>query len=334
MTFSSNRKAAIKKLKKLVLNPKIEISDFRDNIEKEFSTPILPNRVTCTERTCGEIKCDILVPEIYSTKRLILYIHGGSFVGGSRASWRGFCASLANITSSKTAVPEFRLAPSHAFPAAVEDIQSCFRTLYTEEQIALSLEISTENKIAEPEIILAADGSGAILALALLENLREKYRKSVKQVILFSPWLNLSLNSPTLQSKKNSDEVLNADEIRRSSELYTYASNFENPFVSPMLISDEALKDFPPFFIQMGEKEMLLGDAQAFQKKLQANGIECKLDVWKNMMFMFQMADEELPEAHLAMERIGKLITTQKTTKEDFFADYSTPVRSSLATEA
>ena len=334
MMFSSSRKSAIKKLKKLVLNSKIEISDFRDNMEKEFETPILPNRVTCNERSCGDIKCDILVPEIYSTRRLILYIHGGSFVGGSRSSWRGFCASLANITSSKIALPEFRLAPSHAFPAAIEDIQSCFRTLYTEEQISLSLEISDGKNNAEPEIILAADGSGAILALALLENLREKYRKSVRQVILFSPWLNLSLNSQVLQSKKNSDEVLTAEGIRRSSELYTYASNFENPFVSPAFITDESLKDFPPFFIQMGEKEMLLPDAREFQKKLQANGIECTLDVWKDMMFMFQMADEELPEAHLAIERVGKLITTQKTTKEDFFANYTTPVRSSLTTEA
>ncbi len=332
--FSKERKQAVKKLKSLVLNPKTEISVFRDNIEKNFYTPILPNRVTFSEHDCGKVKCDLLLPEVYSTKRLIIYIHGGCFVGGSRSSWRGFCASLANITSSRIAIPEYRLAPSHAFPAAIEDIQSCFRTLYTEEQISLSLESSADGKPLEPEIIIAADGSGAIPALAFLENLRERYRKSIKQVILFSPWLNLAPSAAIYKTKKACDEVLSAECIKRCSSLYTYASNFENPFVSPQYITEEVLKDFPPVFIQMGEKEILLPDAQAFQKKLTANGIECTLDVWKDMMFMFQMADEQLPESHQAIEKIGKLITTQKTTREDFFANYSTPVRSSLATEA
>ena len=84
----------------------------------------------------------------------------------------------------------------------------------------------------------------------------------------------------------------------------------------------------------MGEKEILLPDAQAYQAKLKNLGIECTIDIWKDMMFMFQMADEELPEAHLAIEKIGKLITARKTTAEDFFADYSTPVRSSIYTES
>ncbi len=174
-----------------------------------------------------------------------------------------------------------------------------------------------------PEIIIAADGSGATQALALLFNLKERYRQGIKHIILFSPWLNLSPKSPLLQDKKTSDELLSADSICRSSDIYTYSSNLENPFISPLFITEEPLKNFPPVYIQMGEKE-----------KLEANGVTCTLDVWKNMMFMFQMADEYLEEAHLALEKIGKLATARKTVPEDFYANYSAPLRTSLSTEA
>lgn len=333
MYSSNDRKAALKKLKTLIFTSKSETESFRKKIESTFSSPILPNGVVASSKMYGPIECDVLTPEVYSSRRLILYIHGGCFVGGSRSSWRGFCASLANICSSRVIVPEFRLAPAHAFPAAIEDIQACFKILYIEEQIALSLdEKSPQDQI--PEIIIAADGSGATQALALLFNLKERYRQGIKHIILFSPWLNLSPKSPLLQDKKTSDELLSADSICRSSDIYTYSSNLENLFISPLFITEEPLKNFPPVYIQMGEKEMLLPDAQKFKEKLEANGVTCTLDVWKNMMFMFQMADEYLEEAHLALEKIGKLATARKTVPEDFYANYSAPLRTSLSTEA
>lgn len=324
MFSPNNRKAAVKKLKTLVFTSKSETGAFRKKIETTFSNPILPNGVISNSRAYGNIECDILTPEVYSSRRIILYIHGGCFVGGSRSSWQGFCASLANACSSRVVIPEFRLAPAHAFPAAIEDIQSCFKTLYIEEQIALSLsESDAENQI--PEIIVAADGSGATQALAFLFNLRERYKKSIKQVILFSPWLNLAASSPVIQDKKSSDEILSSDCLRRSSDVYTYSSNLENPFVSPIFVTDEVLKDFPPVYIQIGEKEILLNDAKNFKQKLEQNGVSCTLDIWKDMMFMFQMADEHLEEAHIAIEKIGKLITARKSVPEDFYADYKAP---------
>lgn len=332
MRSLNNRKAAIKKLKTLAFTNKSETDSFRKKIETTFATPILPNRVTCSNREFGGVMCDILTPEVYSSKRVILYIHGGSFVGGSRASWRGFCASLANACSSRVIVPEFRLAPAYPFPSAIEDIQSCFRTLYTEEEIAISLD-SNNSEDAKPNIIIAADGSGATQALAFLFNLRERYRQSIKHVILLSPWLNLSPNSPMQLEKKAADEVLCGDCFKRSGDIYTYSSNLENPFVTPINVTEIPLKDFPPVFIQIGEKEMLLPDAKAFQAKLQQNGVECTLDIWKDMMFMFQMADEYLQESHLALEKIGKLITARKSDPEDFFADYSTPVKPATRSE-
>lgn len=315
MTIENNRRSAIKKLKLLTFNSKTTVDSYREKLEEEFKTMFLPNKVECTEYKYGNIKCDVLAPEIYSSNRILIYIHGGCFVGGSRASYRNFCASIASKTFSRVVIPEYRLAPAYPCPAAIEDIQNVFRAVYTEEQVTCSLNSTPEHTL-EPEIIIAADGSAASLACSLLFNLKDKYRAGIKNVILFSPWLDLSPSSRIFSAKKSSDEVMSADVLKRSCTEYTFSINTTSPTVSPLLATDEQLVNFPPVFIQMGQKEILLEDAKAFAERLTNAGNTCILDAWPKMMYMFQMADEYLHESHLALDKIGKFITDQNETSE------------------
>lgn len=307
MNKNDDKKSAIKKLRSLAFSTKQEVETFRHTIDEKFSCAILPNHVECNEQKFAEIPCDTLVPEVYSLNKIMIYVHGGCFVGGSKKAWRPFCASLAAATSCRIVVPEFRLAPENIHPAALEDLQNVFRAVFTEEQIACSLNSEGEYR-ALPEIIIAADGSGASQAMALILSLRERYRNCIKQVILFSPWLNLSADSQIIKNKKSHDEILTGDCLRRSSEIYTNGENLESPLVSPMFIPAESLKNFPPVFIQIGSREILLEDAKEFQKIISDAGGICELDVWNDMIFMFQMADEFFAESHLAVERVGQLI--------------------------
>ena len=112
MEIRLDKKAAVKKIKSLVLSSKGDIEPFRVKLEKNFKTDFLPNRVERTEKSYFGVKCDILSPEVFASNRVVIYIHGGSFVGGSRESWRGFCSNFAHAVSSRVVVPEFRLAPS------------------------------------------------------------------------------------------------------------------------------------------------------------------------------------------------------------------------------
>lgn len=334
MNKADDRKSAIKKLKTLVYSSKQQVEDFRKNVDKKFIKAILPNHVECSEQEYANIQCDVLAPEIYSLHRIMIYIHGGSFVGGSRQAWRGFCASLAAATSCRIVVPDFRLAPAYAFPAAVEDLQAVFRNVFTEEQVACSLD-SVDGKTQEsPEVIIAADGSGASQAMALILSLRERYRSCIKQVILFSPWLSLSPNSSIIKNKKIRDEIISGEALRKSGDIYTYSGNLENPMVSPIFISEETLQKLPPIFIQMGEKEVLLEDAKTFQKLMTRAGSVCQLDVWPDMMFMFQMADEFLAESHLAIEKVGKLITFKREAADEQTLTRSPVLENSITVEA
>lgn len=334
MAVVNDRKGAVKKLKCLAYTSKSETTAFREKIEKTFYTPILPNGVECSEVTYGGIPCDVLSPEIYASNRVVLYVHGGSFVGGSRASYRCFCSSLASKSCARVVIPEFRLAPAYPYPSALEDIQSVFRALYTEEQVTSSLGNEKNSPAASPEFIVAADGSGASIVLALLFNLRERYRQCISNVILFSPWLNLSSSSSILSAKKLSDDIISSDVLRKSSSVYTYEANTESPLVSPILATDEQLLNFPPVFIQMGDTEILKDDALAFAERLRSLGNVVDVDLWPDMMFMFQMADDLIPESHLAMDKIGKILTGNRSGKDTVKVENKPRLEQSIHSEA
>lgn len=334
MAIQNDRKGAIKKLKLLAYSGKTSVESFRSNLDENFKTVFNPNGVECSSYKYGNILCDILAPEIYSSNRVMLYVHGGSFVGGSREAYRSFCSSLATKCYCRVVVPEYRLAPQYPYPAANEDIQSVFKALFTEEQISCSLNVGKFEKPKLPEIIIAADGSAASIACSLVLNLREKYRSCVKHMILFSPWLNLSSDSKLISGKKVKDEILSSEILRKSSLVYTYDSNTSNPFVSPIMAEDQFLENFPPVVIQMGEKEILLDDAKKFRDRLEAAGNDCTLDVWPDMMFMFQMADEYLHESHLALDRIGKIVTEDFAGAEAVKIENMPKLENSLKAEA
>lgn len=334
MAMNNDRKGAIKKLKLLTYNSKSNVEVFRKKLDEAFSVAILPNGVERTEHNYGGIKCDVLSPEIYSSNRVMIYIHGGCFAGGSPAAYENFCSSLATKCFCRVIIPEFRLAPEHPYPAAIEDIQSVFRAVFTEEQINSSLNTEKGEKIVLPEIIIAADGSGASILCALIFNLRDRYRACIKQILLFSPWLNVSQNSKLLTQRKVSDEVMTGDVLRRGSSDYTFSQNTAIPFVSPLLAEDEQLRHFPPVFIQMGEKEILLDDAKAFRTRLFALGNKCELDVWDDMMFMFQMTDEFLYESHLALDKVGKVVTADLSVREAIQIENKPKLEHSLFVDA
>ena len=289
--------------------PKLEPESFKTRLEHLLFSPYLPAHVDCREKAFGGVTCDVLSPEVTASNRILLYVHGGGFVAGSRLSWRNFCASVAAESSTRLILPEYRLAPQFPYPAALEDIQIVFREIH--EKI---LRTGSE----EPQIILAADGSGASLALALAQTLMEELRQKIKSVILLSPWLDMNPQSKFLAHKKTGDGVLTPEAIFRCGKHYTSEDNLGKPLISPLYVENYNLRQFPPVYIQCGGEEVTLDGLRSFQKKLAENGVPCTLDVWPDMMFMFQMAHEHLPQAHLAIQRIGSYIQNlNKTTDQE-----------------
>ncbi|MDR1785340.1 MAG: alpha/beta hydrolase [Spirochaetaceae bacterium] len=301
-TFRPDRKKAVKKLQTLAFGPKDSPAEFREKLKKALYTPFIPNRVACKTRTSGGIAYDELVPQVFIEGRVIFYIHGGAFVAGTYECWRPFTACLANACSARLFIPNYRPAPSYAFPSALEDIQNVFAEIHAAETVSAAV------GGAPFELIIAADGSGASPALALIHSMKERIRREIRQILLFSPWLDLSPEALVFAKKKNADEVLSAEGMRASAELYTYSANMHNPLVSPLCSPPEEYRGFPPVYIQLGEREIILPDVQRFCAVLEAQSVPCTLDAAPDMMHMFQMADEFLEESSLAVERAGRAV--------------------------
>lgn len=333
MGVTSDRKAAVKRLRLLTFSAKSSVDSFRKKIDEAFSRAILPNRVERSERDYGGTLCDVLSPEIYSSSKITLYVHGGSFVGGSRASCREFCARLAHKSCSRVVVPELPLAPESQFPAAIESAQAVFRAMFTEEQVALSLD-AHGGRPAMPEVAVCAAGSGASIALALLCSLRDRYKSCVSRVALLSPWLDVSPDSILFQPKKISDEAIDSFSMRRAAEAYASAGSLSNPLVSPLKMTDEQLSSFPPVYIQMGGKEILLDDAKKFAARLRALRCECVLDVWPDMPHLFALSDDLLWETHLAIEKIGEVICGRNEKPKERIFNGVIPLESAVNSEA
>ncbi len=286
-------KLALKKLKTLVATPLVDIEKFRNDIEKTFACPILPNRVELKHEIINSIECEVLSPEVSSTSQVLVYVHGGSFIGGSPSAWRGFCASIAHAACAKVIVPKYKLAPQHPYPSGFDDIKEIIKKLYSESK----------------NIILLADGSGASIALGVILKIKGAFRKKIKGIVLFSPWLNISEElEHSTEIKPLKDKILSEASLRWCAELYTYSENFKSPFVSPVFADQETLENFPPLYIQLAKGELIEADVAYFQGRLRKFGIPCDVEIWKDMMHMFQRADEYLEEAHLAIEKVGKFI--------------------------
>lgn len=294
MEIRNDRRAAVKKIKTTIFTSKSDVDSFREKIEKTFYAEFTPNRVERISEKIGGIDCDILIPEVHASDRILLYVHGGSFVGGSRESWKSFCSLVANSTSSKVIVPEFRLAPEYRYPAATDDIAAVFR------------------KIDAEEIIVAGDGSGANIAFSFILGLKENERQKISKFIMFSPWLDVSDDAEYDLPRKLKDSVLSLDDIRYASSQYAKSVDLASYFVSPLKAEKECYSSFPEVYVQAGEKEFLVCQIKALEEKLDNMGIENTVDFVPKMMHMFQMADEYLKEAHSAFERIGKFVNRRE----------------------
>ena len=196
MEIKQDRKAALKKIKTLSYSQKVDTESFRKKIEETFSTDYIPGKVEITEKEFGGVSCSIICPELFSANRAMIYIHGGNFIAGSRQSWTSFCSTFATATSTKIILPEFRLAPEHPFPAQAEDIENVFKSVLLSEKINLKMNSTDDIDIKEDkekhEIIIAADSTGASIALSFLLGLDKKYLSEISKIILLSPILEYS----------------------------------------------------------------------------------------------------------------------------------------------
>lgn len=248
------------------------------------------------EITYREVSIDGMNGEWVSVNRphigkyVILHCHGGGYSTGSSLYARTLTSKLAEVTLMDVLCFDYRLAPEHPYPAAVEDALKAWNYLMT-------LGYGAEN------VIVTGDSAGGNLALVLTLKLKQEGRVLPGGLFLMSPWTDLTSSGKSFQTKAEVDPVLDKEYIDRIVDAYACGEELKNPMISP-LFGD--FQGFPPTYIQVAENEILLSDSLRLHQTLVDADVQAKIDVCPGMWHVFQMSP--VKSAKLAMDKAAEFI--------------------------
>lgn len=233
----------------------------------------------------------VSVNRAHMKKTVILYCHGGGYSTGSRLYARTLTSKLASSTSMDVLCFDYRLAPEHPYPAALEDAVRAWDYL-------MLLGYGAR------DVIVAGDSAGGNLALSLVLKLKNRGRLLPRGLVLLSPWTDLTLAGKSHETKAELDPILSREYINRMIRNYVGAADDPtDPFISPLFGDFDGL---PPVYIQAGDNEILLSDATELYKKLLKADVAAKIDIQKGMWHVYQMSP--FKAAYEAMERNAEFI--------------------------
>ena len=236
-----------------------------------------------------------LTPKDRMDGRLLLYLHGGAYVVGGCDMYRKMVSHIARAGRIRALLPEYRLAPEHKFPAAIDDAVAVFKSL-------LAMGIKAE------DIVFAGDSAGGGLTVATMLALRDAGEPLPAAAVLLSPYLDVTGSGDSMRTRAAQDPWFRAQDMPIVADLYCEPHQRRFPLVSPVFADIEGL---PPMLIQVGDDEILLSDSERITDSCIAAGIEVELEIWPEMWHVFQMFVGEMPEARRAVDKIGKYIQSR-----------------------
>lgn len=229
----------------------------------------------------------------HDRKHAILYCHGGGYTSGNLGYSRILASKLANVTGYEVLSFDYRLAPEHPYPAAVNDAMKAWDYL-------MYLGYGAR------DVIVAGDSAGGNLALVLCHQLRAAGRRLPAALILMSPWTDMTASGKSYTERVDLDPMITMEYIQAVRGAYARDMDLSDPNLSP-LFGD--FTGFPPVLIQAGTHEILLSDSVRLRDRLVVAGIPCRLEVWNDMWHVFQMFP--MKKAGEAMESIGRFLLEQ-----------------------
>jgi len=250
--------------------------------------PLAPD-VTHQSVDAGGVPAEwVSVPES-RPDRVILYLHGGGYVIGSLNTHRELASRIARATQARALVIDYRLAPEHPFPAAVEDATAAYRWL-------------VGTGVLPARIAIAGDSAGGGLTLGTLLALRDARQPLPAAGVCMSPWTDLEGTGASAQPGGADDPLLELAGLREMGAHYASAS-LRHPHAAPLHAS---YRGIPPLLIQVGTRELLLDDSTRVAAKAKADGVDVTLEAWDGLIHVWQLFGPGVPESEQAVARIGE----------------------------
>ena len=251
--------------------------------------PRAPKGTVTIAVDAGGVPADRIATRTSRPDHNVLYLHGGGYVTGSPSLYRHFTRRIATVTRATVLAIDYRLAPEHPFPAALDDAVAAYRWLL-------------DNGANPRRTMFIGDSAGGGLALAALLKLRDDDTPLPAAVAALSPWTDLALTGASLSLNARADPMLNVEDTRLFAACYLAGADPRSPYASP-LFGDPA--GLPPTLIHVGSDEILLDDSVRMADRLRAKGRNIELEIWPRMPHVWHLFAPVLPEARQAIARIG-----------------------------
>jgi len=254
-------------------------------------TPPAPGS-TFSQETANGVRVEIGITPGATSERTILFFHGGGYVVGSLASHRGMVSLLGEAAGMRTVAVDYRLAPEHLYPAAVDDALSAYRWLL-------------DGGTAPGSIAVCGDSAGGGLTLAMLLRARDERLPMPAAAALFSPFVDLTGSGASLHEKAPEDVIVTPDIVHAMGRAYHPTGEHKNPYISPLFAD---LRRFPPLFIQVGTAECLFDDSLRLARHAGAAGVAVELKIWPRLPHVWQIFAAELDEGAQSLADAGRYI--------------------------
>ena len=270
-----------------------DVDEQRRLFREVVSAQPLPAGVTVTAATLGGVPTAEITVEGIEPRNVILYFHGGVYVISDAFLAAGLASEVGRRTHAKVISVDYRLAPEHPYPAAVDDALAAYEALL-------------DDGIAPSDIAFAGESAGGGLAIATLINARDHGLALPAAAYLMSPYVDLTLAGMSMESKRDADPLLNRELLEPRVADYTAGQDAALALISPVFAD---LSGLPPLIIQAGSHEVLLDDAVRLARQAATADVEVTLEITPRVPHVFQAYSAMLDEGVAALDRAGQLLT-------------------------
>jgi acetyl esterase/lipase len=289
-------RAGARQLGRRCLDPAFPWRVQRTRLDQLTRPFLLPRGTTVTEQRIGGVPAEVVSAGKPSAPGTVVHFHGGGYCIGSPRTLRGWAAHLSAQTGCRVVLPEYRLAPEHPHPAALQDARAVLTALAGEAE-----------GTGPGPVVVSGDSAGGGLALALLLSLRDEGRPRPFGCILLSPWLDLGRDRRADPGLVRRDVLLSPEWLDACAHAYAAPQAWADPSVSPLLGDHSGL---PPLLIQAGASELLAPDARLLASSASTAGTDVTYTPWPGMWHDFALQPGLLAAADSALAQAAWFVRT------------------------
>ena len=272
-----------------------DLFEQRRQLRELLSAQPLPADVTVTPAALGGVPTAEVTVDGVEPRHIVLYFHAGVYVMGDAFLAAGLASQVGRRTRAKAISVDYRLAPEHPYPAAVDDALAAYQALL-------------DNGTAPSDIAFAGESAGGGLAIATLVNARDHGLPMPAAALVMSPWADLTLAGATMQTKQGVDPLLSPQALHAPATAYASGQDAALSLISPVFAD---LSGLPPLIIQAGTHEVLLDDAVRLAGQAATADVEVTLDITPGVPHVFQAYAPILDEAAAALGRAGQFLSAR-----------------------